>query len=82
VSAQTVKDRLEVRVSDTGHGIPKESLERVFDPYFTTKNQGTGLGLATVRTIVEAHGGRVRVVSEPGRGTEITLDIPRQGGSR
>lgn len=82
VSAQTVKDRLEVRVADTGHGIPKESLERVFDPYFTTKNQGTGLGLATVRTIVEAHGGRVRVVSEPGRGTEITLDIPRQGGSR
>lgn len=82
VSAQAVKDRLEVRVADTGHGIPGESLERIFDPYFTTKNQGTGLGLATVRTIAEAHGGRVRVASEPGRGTEITLDLPRQGGGR
>lgn len=82
VSAQAVRDRLELRVADTGSGIPREDLERVFDPYFTTKNQGTGLGLATVRTIVEAHGGRVRIVSEPGRGTEVTLDLPRTGGKR
>lgn len=82
VSAQTVRDRLELRVADTGCGISRDDLERVFDPYFTTKNQGTGLGLATVRTIVEAHGGRVRIASEPGRGTEVTLDLPRTGGKR
>ena len=82
VSAQAVRDRLELRVADTGSGIPREDLDRVFDPYFTTKNQGTGLGLATVRTVVEAHGGRVRIVSEPGRGTEVTLDLPKRGEKR
>ena len=82
VSAHAVRDRLELRVADTGPGIPREDLDRVFDPYFTTRNQGTGLGLATVRTVVEAHGGRVRIASEPGRGTEVTLDLPRTGGKR
>jgi len=82
ISAQTVRDRLELRVADTGCGIPPQDLERIFDPYFTTKNQGTGLGLATVRTIAEAHGGRVRIASEPGRGTEVTLDLPRKGEGR
>ena len=82
VSAQAVRDRLELRVADTGPGIPREDLDRVFDPYFTTRNQGTGLGLATVRTVVEAHGGRVRIASEPGRGTEVTLDLPKRGEKR
>jgi two-component system sensor histidine kinase HydH len=82
VSAQSVKDRLELRVSDTGHGIPAQDLDRIFDPYFTTKNQGTGLGLATVRTMVEAHGGQVRIASEPGQGTQVTLDLPVKGENR
>jgi two-component system sensor histidine kinase HydH len=82
VSAQAQRDRLELRVADTGPGIPREDLDRVFDPYFTTRNQGTGLGLATVRTVVEAHGGRVRIASEPGRGTEVTLDLPKRGVKR
>lgn len=79
VSAQRTKDRLELCVADTGHGIAAQDLGRIFDPYFTTKNQGTGLGLATVRTMVEAHGGQVRVVSEPGRGTQVILDLPFTG---
>jgi two-component system sensor histidine kinase HydH len=82
VSAQQVRDRLELRVADTGEGIPAGDVDRIFDPYFTTRNQGTGLGLATVRGIVEAHGGRVRVVSDVGRGTEMILDLPRTGEGR
>ena len=82
VSAQRVKDRLELSVADTGLGIAPQDLDRIFDPYFTTKNQGTGLGLATVRTMVEAHGGQVRVSSEPGRGTQVILDLPYKGESR
>ncbi len=82
VSAQRVKDRLELRVADTGGGIPAQDLDRIFDPYFTTKNQGTGLGLATVRTLVEAHGGQVRVVSEQGQGTQVVLDLPLKGEGR
>jgi two-component system sensor histidine kinase HydH len=78
VSAQRVRDRLELSVADTGHGIQAQDLDRIFDPYFTTKNQGTGLGLATVRTMVEAHGGTVRVVSEPDLGTQVILDLPYQ----
>lgn len=81
VSAQRVKDRLELRVADTGHGIPAQDLDRIFDPYFTTKNQGTGLGLATVRTMVEAHGGQIRIASEPGQGTQVVLDLPFKGES-
>jgi two-component system sensor histidine kinase HydH len=82
VSAQRVKDRLELRVDDTGTGIPVQDMDRIFDPYFTTKNQGTGLGLATVRTLAEAHGGQVRVVSEPGQGTRVVLDLPLMGDNR
>jgi two-component system sensor histidine kinase HydH len=70
-----------LRVADTGHGIPARDLDRIFEPYFTTKNQGTGLGLATVRTMVEAHGGQVRIASEPGQGTQVVLDMPFKGES-
>jgi two-component system sensor histidine kinase HydH len=65
-----------ITVADTGIGIPKEDLPRVFDPYFTTRPSGTGLGLAIVLKIVEAHGGEVRLESEQGRGTTATLLLP------
>ena len=65
-----------IRIADTGIGIPKEEIQRVFDPYFTTRPSGTGLGLAIVHKIVEAHGGEVRIESEPGRGTTVTLLLP------
>ncbi|QOJ01698.1 MAG: two-component sensor histidine kinase [Phycisphaeraceae bacterium] len=67
-----------VEVVDTGPGMPPEVLSKVFEPYFTTKPGGTGLGLPTTRRLIEAHGGRVEVSSEPGRGTTFRLVLPSE----
>ena len=68
--------RVRITVADTGAGIKKEDMGRVFDPYYTTKPSGTGLGLAIAHKIVEAHGGEIRLASEPGRGTTVTVTLP------
>lgn len=65
-----------IRVSDTGCGIAPDRLDRVFEPYTSTKFRGTGLGLATARKIVEAHRGSVSVASETGKGTAFTIRLP------
>lgn len=71
---------VEIRVEDTGEGMTKHVLERAFDPYFTTKSpgEGTGLGLASVQTIVRKHGGAIDVASQPGEGTVFTVYLPRK----
>ncbi|HSQ55293.1 MAG TPA: ATP-binding protein [Gemmata sp.] len=63
-------------VIDTGCGIPAELLPKVFSPFHTTKTNGHGLGLATTRKIVHAHGGTIDVQSEPGRGTKFSIRLP------
>lgn len=68
-----------ISIKDNGPGIDKESLTRVFDPYFTTKSEGTGLGLSNVRKILEAHGGSIEVDSEKGVGTVFSLYLPKKG---
>ncbi len=65
-----------VRVIDTGPGIPPETLARIFQPYFTTKSGGTGLGLPTARRLIEEHGGTLTVESAVGRGTTFTALLP------
>jgi two-component system sensor histidine kinase HydH len=67
---------LRIGISDTGPGISREEIDRIFDPFYTTKTSGTGLGLAIVHRIVEAHGGEIRVTSEPGGGTTFTILLP------
>ena len=67
----------EISVADTGRGIPPENLSRIFDLYFTTRPEGTGLGLSLVHRIVAEHGGRIHVESEVGRGTTVTIALPR-----
>ncbi len=67
---------LRLRFTDNGPGIPPESLDKVFIPFFTTKNEGTGLGLALVHKIVVNHNGKIQVASEAGGGTTFTVMLP------
>jgi two-component system sensor histidine kinase HydH len=71
---------VKVEISDTGAGIHKKDLEKIFDPYFTTKPSGTGLGLAIVHRIIEAHNGEVNVKSELERGTIVLITLPASAG--
>lgn len=76
---------VEVRIHDTGPGIPKEALERIFDPFFTTRREGTGLGLSISQAIMREHGGFLSIESTPGRGTTASVFLPiekRQGPRR
>jgi two-component system sensor histidine kinase PilS (NtrC family) len=78
VRAQRSQRGLEIQVIDRGCGIPREAMQRLFEPFHTTKKKGTGLGLATVHRVVEAHGGRIQVSSEPGWGTTVRVFLPSQ----
>jgi two-component system NtrC family sensor kinase len=65
-----------IYIQDTGCGIPKESKEEIFSPYFTGKKHGTGHGLSVVNTIPEKHRGKIEVESEVGGGTTFTVTLP------
>jgi signal transduction histidine kinase len=67
--------RVQIAVEDTGGGIPREDLDKLFDPFFSTKKKGTGLGLAIVKSIIEGHGGEIEVESEPGKGTRFIVTL-------
>jgi len=68
--------RVEIRVSDTGVGMDEDTLDHIFDPFYTRKAKGIGLGLAVSRRIVEAHGGTIAVRSAPGEGTTFAVKLP------
>ena len=65
-----------IHVTDTGPGMAQDVVEKVFQPYYSTKRGGTGLGLPTSRRIVEEHGGHITAHSEPGQGTDFTISLP------
>jgi two-component system sensor kinase FixL len=70
-----------IAIADSGPGIPAEIRDKLFTPFVTTKARGTGLGLSTVKRLVEAHQGRIRVDSPPGGGTTVTIDLPLASSS-
>ena len=66
-----------IEVCDTGSGLTREECERIFTPYYTSKQHGTGLGLAIVQSVVSDHGGRISVQSEPGKGARFVIELPK-----
>src|SRR5204862_6809425 len=80
LSTAATRDRVRIVVADRGTGIDAADLGRVFDPYFTTKRGGTGLGLPIAKNIVEGLGGAIVVSSTPGAGTEIRIEFPASAG--
>lgn len=76
VSLKNANNMATAIVMDSGEGIEENDVERVFEPFFTTKSYGTGLGLATVYRVVDAHDGRIRVESEKGKGTTFIIMLP------
>jgi signal transduction histidine kinase len=79
VEAETRRKKILIRVSDTGSGIEQDRLPLIFNPFFSGKKEGMGIGLYLARKIIEAHGGRIGVASRPGRGTTFTIQLPGGG---
>lgn len=76
VQTQIKSQQIRISFADTGVGISKEKLDRIFEPYFSTKEKGTGLGLTIVSRVVTEHGGNIQVKSAPGKGTQFVIYLP------
>lgn len=73
-----IESGFEIRFRDNGSGIAPDNLQRIFEPFYTTKTDGTGLGLAVTRKIIESHGGTLNIESDTGRGTTVSVRLPLQ----
>ena len=76
IQATSNSNELILSIIDTGKGISKDSLEKIFKPFYSTRQGGTGLGLPTTRKIIEGHGGRMELQSELGKGTKFSIHLP------
>jgi signal transduction histidine kinase len=79
ISAKAERKHVTIAVADTGCGISADELEKVFSPFYTTKEKGSGLGLAVAAKIVEGHRGRIEAESTPGHGSVFRIRLPRTG---
>jgi two-component system sensor histidine kinase HydH len=77
VSAKPAADSIELRVADTGEGLTPEECERLFTPYYTTKQHRTGLGLAIVQSVIADHAGTIAVESHAGSGATFIITLPK-----
>ena len=76
IKLKTVDNFALITIKDNGIGIKEELLPKIFEPYFTTKRHGTGLGLTNVARIIEAHNGNINIESEYGKGTKVIIKLP------
>jgi signal transduction histidine kinase len=76
IETHSRKDHVEVVISDSGSGIPPDQMEKIFNYYYTTKEKGAGLGLPIAHRIIEAHGGQLKMESQVGVGTKVTVMLP------
>jgi signal transduction histidine kinase len=76
VKAKSANNSLWIAVEDQGAGISDTDMEKIWDPFFTTKDKGTGLGLGIVKNIIEAHQGAVRIENRPEGGARVTIRLP------
>ena len=78
IKLKTIDNYAVISIKDTGTGMKDETLNKIFEPYFTTKRHGTGLGLTNVVRIIEAHNGNITIESEYGKGSEFIIKLPLQ----
>jgi signal transduction histidine kinase len=78
VRAAKEKDYYEIEIEDNGSGISPENMQKIFNPFFTTKERGTGLGLSIVKKIIASHQGTITLESHKGQGTKVKVRLPRQ----
>jgi two-component system sensor histidine kinase HydH len=79
IKVEEVRDAYRIEVEDTGCGISQENVDKIFNPFFTTKEKGSGLGLSIVRKIIEGHRGTIGIRSVEGQGTKVQVQLPRRG---
>jgi signal transduction histidine kinase len=77
IEARSLREGMEVIISDSGSGIPPGQMEKIFNYYYTTKEKGVGLGLPIAHRIIEAHGGQLKIESRVGSGTRVTVTLPK-----
>ena len=79
ITTQQRTQELQIRISDSASGITQSQMNNLFEPFYTSKESGLGMGLSISRTIIEAHGGSLRAESDGRCGSTFTISLPRQG---